>query len=149
MLKWLGRKLFGDFPPKSVSLCEQCRTALAVAGIIKPPISFDEMSAVLYEFGLLCRTPCGKGSFIKPDYLPLRHSSANILQQIPEKYGVECGRCRLSLTTMSCLVNDDYNFRRALPRMLDKELVCQSCLDKFMYNANNIAQEVISAVRNA
>lgn len=145
MLKWLARKLAGDFPPKHIPLCDKCRTAYTVAGIIKPQISFDQMIGTLHQFGLLCVDPCG--NFINPNQLPQQHSSAFELPETFKRYGINCGRCRTALVTLSTLLRDENDIYRVVPDMLNKNLVCSTCLNAFTNNINDISAEVISTVR--
>ncbi len=133
MFKKLLNKLSGDFPPKFIPLCDQCRTAYTVAGLSKPPsLPYDEMVIGLHIHGLLCESFCGvTGRLLKTvRIIPLilakkSREASNILSEL----GINCRNCQKSLITMAIFIHytsiDDFKSRVQVLR--NKDLICDNC----------------------
>lgn len=146
MLKKLLGGLFGEFPPKSLPLCSKCRASYTVAGIIKPPISFDEMVKLLYQYDLLCDEPCGVTT---PHLLPQQHSGSSRLPIIFEMFRINCNNCVTSFIALSLFAQNERDVNRAIKELRRKSLICDQCLDAFLDNADAISYQVISALKGS
>ena len=136
--------LLGDFPPKNLDLCSKCRAVYTVAGIIKPPITFDEMVKLLYQFDMLCSEPCGVTT---PHLLPQQHPASSKFPIIFEGAGISCNNCKTSLIVLSIMSQSESEVKRTIRALQNKSLVCADCLLAFTNHIDGISAEVISAVR--
>ena len=137
MLKRLLRSIIGEFPPKHVPLCDTCRTAYTVAGIIKPPYSFNRMVASIYHFGLLCENPCG--NFVKPHRQPPQNPANHKWTEIMERFEIDCKQCQTAILTMSFLVENEIDAVDIVtPKLLEKQLICKECYSEYGFNSLSI-----------
>ena len=100
MFKRLLGKILGDFPPKGLDLCDQCRTAYTVASIFKPPLNYDQLVDILYNFALLCPKPCGV-VVSKPPQPGIGFKTLQLFL----RSGISCHNCRISLLTMAHIIS--------------------------------------------
>ena len=134
MFKKLVNALIGDFPPKFVPLCDNCRTAYTVTGLIKPPqTTFEELVFILYIHDLLCTKICG---VTRKKHLNAIRDTPRLLSEINNKasyiyheLGINCRQCQISLLTMAIFIQDtniiDFNSHTQILRR--KNLICNSC----------------------
>ena len=142
MFRRLLGKLLGDFPPKNANLCDKCRTSYTVTGIIKPPMSYDQLVEYLYSHGLLCINPCGVMSNTAltpppPEYFQL--------DTVLQDHGISCGRCRTAFLTGMAF---DFDIAKTMPALIEKDIVCRSCMMLFSQNFRAIYLEVASLLHS-
>lgn len=147
MFRKLLGKLLGDFPPKGLNLCDQCRTAYTSAGIFTPPLNYDQLVDILYNFALLCPKPCGV-VFPKPPQPGIGFRALQLFL----RSGISCHNCRVALLTMTHIVSiittlrpefSPSNHLIAETYMLKGEnLICDECLSAFRENYQGLMSDL-------
>ena len=100
MFRRLLNTLLGDSLPKWLDLCDQCRTAYIAAGIFNPPLNYNQLVDILYNFALLCSKPCGV-VLSKPPQPGIGFKALQLFLSS----GINCHHCRIALLTMTHIVS--------------------------------------------